>query len=280
MPDLRNQSVSVNAVNSLINFDGSVNAFGIGHGTSFPGSPVSWQLFFRSDLDKLYIYSGSAWIPIADYITTGSSDPGSGFIGQLFYNTTTPALKVCTATAPTWTTVGSGGGGSTGPTGPTGPAGRLVPRDRRDRRARPAPREPRDRLGQPGQRSRVVRMRSRLPAWRTTPPIARRTSRTSARGSLSTTSPPINPRGCGSTIRARTEPRDASRAIGIAPTAGTGVLAEFVTTSGPQTIPCGPIPRLANGDGTAANVIYAAVQNRSGSTNTVTVTLIGQIMEL
>lgn len=32
------------------------------HGTSFPGSPVERQLFYRDDEHKWYIYSGSAWV--------------------------------------------------------------------------------------------------------------------------------------------------------------------------------------------------------------------------
>ena len=32
------------------------------HGTSFPGSPVERQLFYRDDEHKWYIYDGSAWV--------------------------------------------------------------------------------------------------------------------------------------------------------------------------------------------------------------------------
>ena len=32
------------------------------HGTSFPGSPVERQLFYRDDEHKWYIYNGSAWV--------------------------------------------------------------------------------------------------------------------------------------------------------------------------------------------------------------------------
>ena len=34
------------------------------HGTSFPGSPVERQLFYRGDEHKWYIYNGSAWVSL------------------------------------------------------------------------------------------------------------------------------------------------------------------------------------------------------------------------
>ncbi len=34
------------------------------HGTSFPGSPVERQLFYRDDEHKWYIYDGSAWVDL------------------------------------------------------------------------------------------------------------------------------------------------------------------------------------------------------------------------
>lgn len=69
---------------------------------------------------------------------------------------------------------------------------------------------------------------------------------------------------------------DSSRALGTLPTAGKGVLAEFVFDSSmtfPFTIPCSPVPTLANNDGTPASLVYYAIQNRSGSSSTVSVTL-------
>lgn len=66
---------------------------------------------------------------------------------------------------------------------------------------------------------------------------------------------------------------DASRAIGTTATAGTGVLGEFVFTSPGQTIYCGPPPIVYNNDNPVATIIYAATQNRSGSSNVVTVTM-------
>jgi hypothetical protein len=39
----------------------------VGSGTSFPNSPVTGQMFFRSDSSKMFIYNGTQWseIPIA-----------------------------------------------------------------------------------------------------------------------------------------------------------------------------------------------------------------------
>jgi hypothetical protein len=41
------------------------------HGTSFPGSPVERQLFYRDDEHKWYIYTGSSWIEL----TAGGGAP-------------------------------------------------------------------------------------------------------------------------------------------------------------------------------------------------------------
>lgn len=68
---------------------------------------------------------------------------------------------------------------------------------------------------------------------------------------------------------ARTD--DVSRPVTTQPTAGTGVLAEFVAT-GAQTIPCSPVPRLANGDTVPVAQVYYAIQNTSGSSHTVQAT--------
>jgi hypothetical protein len=65
---------------------------------------------------------------------------------------------------------------------------------------------------------------------------------------------------------------DAARAFGTQPTAGTGVLAEFVH-SGAQTIPTSPVPWLSNDEGPPQSRIFYTIQNRSGSASTVAVTL-------
>lgn len=65
---------------------------------------------------------------------------------------------------------------------------------------------------------------------------------------------------------------DASRSFGVQPTAGTGVLAEFVFT-GAATIPTSPVPWLCNDEGAPASRVFYSIQNRSGSLSTVTVTL-------
>ncbi len=75
------------------------------------------------------------------------------------------------------------------------------------------------------------------------------------------------------TAAARTA--DAARAITTLPTAGTGVLCDFVA-SGAQTIPCSPVPTLANGDGAggiaSAPTVYYRIKNLSGAAHTVAAT--------
>ena len=38
---------------------------GLVSGTSFPGTPVNYQLFYRTDLGQVYIWSGSAWAAVS-----------------------------------------------------------------------------------------------------------------------------------------------------------------------------------------------------------------------
>lgn len=64
---------------------------------------------------------------------------------------------------------------------------------------------------------------------------------------------------------------DAGRAITVDPTAGTGVLAEFIFT-GSITIPVSPAMWLQNLDSTVASTIYYAVTNQSGGTTAITLT--------
>lgn len=64
---------------------------------------------------------------------------------------------------------------------------------------------------------------------------------------------------------------DLTRNFNVRPTAGTGVLAEFVST-GSQTIPTSPVAWLDNQDGTPVSRVYYNVQNRSGSTSPVAIT--------
>lgn len=65
---------------------------------------------------------------------------------------------------------------------------------------------------------------------------------------------------------------DASRAEGVDPSPGAGVIAEVITT-GSQTILMSPAVLGFNNDGSGANQVYVAVKNKSGSTNNITVTL-------
>jgi hypothetical protein len=65
---------------------------------------------------------------------------------------------------------------------------------------------------------------------------------------------------------------DASRAEGVDPAAGAGVVAEVITT-GSQTILISPGSLGFNNESSPLTEIYAAVTNKSGSTTTITVTL-------
>lgn len=65
---------------------------------------------------------------------------------------------------------------------------------------------------------------------------------------------------------------DANRAEGVSYSPNSGVLAEYIT-SGPQTITLAPVVIGYNNDDTVGSNIYMKVTNKSGSANTVTVSL-------
>jgi hypothetical protein len=65
---------------------------------------------------------------------------------------------------------------------------------------------------------------------------------------------------------------DASRAEGVDPAAGAGVVAEVITTAA-QTILISPGTLGFNNESSPVTEIYAAVTNKSGITNSITVTL-------
>lgn len=73
---------------------------------------------------------------------------------------------------------------------------------------------------------------------------------------------------------------DAARDVDSRPTAGGGLLAEFVFETLNQTIPLSPIAILANGDGPAALTVYYIVQNLSGGTATINISLSTLPMEI
>jgi hypothetical protein len=52
------------------------------HGTSFPGTPVEKELFYRDDLHEWYIYDGSAWVSLQ-----GAGGGGSGDMTKAVYDT-------------------------------------------------------------------------------------------------------------------------------------------------------------------------------------------------
>ena len=65
---------------------------------------------------------------------------------------------------------------------------------------------------------------------------------------------------------------DATRTLGVTAAAGIGLLAEFVFT-GAATVQVSPIADIANNDTVKAKTLYYAIENTSGSTSTVTVTI-------
>lgn len=66
---------------------------------------------------------------------------------------------------------------------------------------------------------------------------------------------------------------DSSRLITEDPAAGSGVIAEVITTTTPQTVLFTPTTIGFNNDGTLSSNIYAKVVNRSGVNATITVSL-------
>jgi len=71
---------------------------------------------------------------------------------------------------------------------------------------------------------------------------------------------------------------DASRAVGVPPTPGLGVLFEAVFPTS-ETIRLGPVALLTNGDGTPATSIYYAITNLSGATSTVQIDFLHLALE-
>lgn len=73
----------------------------VGNGTSFPGSPVDGQLFYRTDQELLYAYDGGAatWRPL---IGAGSAFPSSPTAGGVFYRTDRAFFYYYDATAAAW----------------------------------------------------------------------------------------------------------------------------------------------------------------------------------
>lgn len=74
-----------------------------------------------------------------------------------------------------------------------------------------------------------------------------------------------------STSAARTA--DAGRSYTVDPAPGVGCIADFLFPAGGSTIPVSPPMILTNLDSTPDTIVYYSVQNRSGSTTAVSVTL-------
>ena len=61
-------------------------------------NPVRGQLWFNTDVNLLYVYTGSQWLP-AGGVISGPTPPPSPIIGMLWYNTTIPQLMVWNGSA-------------------------------------------------------------------------------------------------------------------------------------------------------------------------------------
>jgi hypothetical protein len=72
------------------------------HGTSFPGSPGSYELFFRDDLAALFVYNGTSWVnadSLAQLNDVAISSPANGQV--LTYDSSSSK----------WVNAAGGGGG-------------------------------------------------------------------------------------------------------------------------------------------------------------------------
>jgi hypothetical protein len=64
----------------------SAAQFVIAAGAFFPSTPSAGQVFFRTDLGKLFRYDGTNWVLVVQ-AGSGSSFPATAFSGELFYKT-------------------------------------------------------------------------------------------------------------------------------------------------------------------------------------------------
>lgn len=99
-------------------------------GTSFPSNPDLGELFYKTDDDRLYAYTGSAWTatigPTGDTGPAGETGP-TGPTGPQGTTGLTGAAGAAGATGPTGPTGATGDVGPTGPQGTTGLTGAVGP---------------------------------------------------------------------------------------------------------------------------------------------------------
>jgi len=94
---------------------------GLPSGNTLPSVGSAGDLFFKTDENKVYVHTGSAWI-----VQQGPTGP-TGATGETGPIGPTGATGSVGSTGPTGATGSVGATGPTGPTGPTGATGQGVP---------------------------------------------------------------------------------------------------------------------------------------------------------
>lgn len=77
------QALNENFVKLLENFSTSITA---------PSNPITGQLWYSTQADKLMVYSGNAFVPVSS-TTVANTQPLNMGIGDMWYNTTTKQLN-------------------------------------------------------------------------------------------------------------------------------------------------------------------------------------------
>lgn len=103
-------------------FTGSAGSSSIPTGSALPGSGTLGQLFYNTTQNRVYVWGGSSWITLIG-TPVGNDLPGSGIAGDFFFEVDTGILFVYDGS--TWVAAGGGGGGGTGFTGSVGFTGSI-----------------------------------------------------------------------------------------------------------------------------------------------------------
>lgn len=103
-------------------FTGQAGEASVTSGTTLPGSGTLGQLFFQTSDGRIYVWDGSSWISLTG-TPVGNDLPVSGVAGDFFFELDTSTLFVYNGA--TWVAAGGGGGGGTGFTGSQGFTGQV-----------------------------------------------------------------------------------------------------------------------------------------------------------